>query len=104
MVSQLTKLNLALFPLLGGFYTILGIVFIGLAIKCWRRNRLCPAFFVVLGYEFCIWIMRILTFRSTYARSLWLRDAIFSLVFLGIVFFLVHKPMPKQKSEFTGKT
>ncbi len=90
MDSLFTKLNLGMFPLLGGFYAVLGIVFIGLAIMCWRRNRQCPAPFIVLGYEVSIWIVRILAFRSTYARSLWSRDVIFSLAFLGIVYFLAH--------------
>ena len=80
-----------LFPL-GGVYALSGVIFITLALICWKKNLQYPAFFSVLGYEIIIWILRILTFRSTYARSLWLRDGIFSLLFLGIVYFLVHKP------------
>lgn len=98
MGSQLAKLNSAMFPLLGAFYAVLGIILLGLLVMCWRRNWRCPAFFVILGYEISIWIARILTLRSTYARSLWARDAIFSLVFLGLVFWLTYKPISILKS------
>jgi hypothetical protein len=92
MTIMFTKLNLAMLPFLGGLYAILGIGLLALSIICWRRNRQCPAFFSVLGYEITIWIVRLAAYQSSYARSLWLRNAIFSLSFLVIIFILTHKP------------
>ena len=96
MNPLLTRLNLAMFPILGGFYAVVGLVFLGLAILCGSRNHQCPAFITVLGYEIILWIVRILTFRSTYTRSLWMHDAVFSLIFLGIVYILSHKPISQK--------
>jgi cbb3-type cytochrome oxidase subunit 3 len=99
MIPILSKLNLAFFPLLGGMYAAFGIFFIGLAVICFRRNRHCPAFFFALGYEFILWTIHIMAFRSTYARSLWMRDAIISIIFLGIVFFLSRTLPPRRQSN-----
>ena len=93
-----SKLNVALLLPLGGFYALSGIASIALAFVHWRMRRQFPVFFIILGYEIITWVLRIVTFRSTYARSLWLRDAIFSLLFLGIVYLLVRKPHKRAKN------
>ncbi len=104
MSSQMAKLDLTMFPMLGVFYAVLSILLLGLVVVCWRTKWHCPAFFVVLGYVISIWIMRIFTQRSTYATSLWVRDAIVSLVFLGLVFWLAYKPISTLKSKHSRKT
>ena len=99
MNTLFNKLQVALLLPLGVLYALTGIVFIALAIVCWHKKQQYPVFFVILGYEIIIWVVRIVTFRSTYARSLWLRDVIFSLLFLGIVYFLVHKPRANNRKS-----
>ena len=87
-----TQSNLKIYSLLGIFYGIAAIVFVGLAIICFRHNRNCPAFYTTLGYQVIIWSIRLTTFDSSYARSLWVRDAVFSLIFLAIIFILSQHP------------
>ena len=81
----------SLFPL-GLLFALSGICFFILAFVCSRNKHRCPAFHIILGYEIILWIVRLLTYRSTFSRSLWMRDVLFSFIFLGIVFFLTHKP------------
>jgi hypothetical protein len=98
MNALFSTLQVTLLLPLGIMYALSGIVFIALAV-IWRKNQQFPAFFTILGYEIFMWIVRIMTFRSSYARSIWLRDGVFSLLFLGAVFFLSHKPRKVQNAE-----
>lgn len=90
--SLFTQTNLTIYPFLGIFYGLAGVVFIGLAIICFRRRRNCPALLTILAYHAITWTVRIATSDSTYARSIWARDAVFTLFFLSIIFFLSWHP------------
>lgn len=78
------------FWLLGLVYLIWGVAFLVCDAVALRRPdrarrslRLCA-----VAYQATVWIIRVLGDVSTYARRLWLRDALLSLLFLVSVFVL----------------
>ena len=97
--AMLEAPNLPWLPILGGFYASTGLIFCGLAVLCWRRDRNCRAFAVVLVYEIISWILRLVTYRASYARSVWLRDAAITLVFLGLIYSLSRRKRPRTRNQ-----
>lgn len=76
--------------LVGWVYIAWGIAFLVCAVMAlWPKDRprwLLPGCGV--AYQMTGWIVRILGDVSTYARQLWLRDAVLSLFFLVVVVLL----------------
>lgn len=86
----LTETSLPL-PFLGGLYLILGLLFIIVGIlyvrspNGWARGWVWG---LALGYQIIVWLIHFLGDRAAYARRLWGRDLILSLVFLAWVFLI----------------
>jgi hypothetical protein len=74
-------------PLLGWIYGAFGVAFTVLAVALFRNRGVRWAFPLALGYQAVIWGLH-LAYRSAYARSLWVRDALLSALFLAAVGWL----------------
>ncbi len=72
-------------PLLCGFYAFWGTLFVLVAIISWRRRGISWAVALGAGYQASLWLLRLTGYRSTYARSLWARDLILTVLFLAIL-------------------
>lgn len=77
-------------PLMGGWYLAWGLVWAGLGLLVVRDKALRAVMPVALGYQGAAWLLRWLYDRSEYARALWGRDALLSLLFLGVTWWLVR--------------
>jgi hypothetical protein len=78
-------------PLLGSVYGLWGIIFLVAAVIAWRRKSTGGALGLALAYQAVLWTMNLLAYRSTYARSLWPRDLLLTLIFLGFVVLLAGR-------------
>jgi hypothetical protein len=87
VVADLTSLP---FNLLGLIYIVWGVAFLVLAFTLLRRPERGGRWvrLAAVAYQATVWGIRILGDVSTYARQLWLRDFILSLLFLLTVFAL----------------
>ncbi|MBN1261424.1 MAG: hypothetical protein JXB35_12170 [Anaerolineae bacterium] len=93
---------------LGVFYLVWGVVLAGLGIALWRkrwtRRRLKITLPIAVGYQGSLWIIRLLFYRASYAKSLWGRDLLLTLLFLALVAertgafdsILKRKPQPPK--------
>ncbi len=70
---------------LAAFYFAWGIALVAFAGMAWRRRHLTWTLPVALGYQASVWLLRLLAERSSYARSLRLRDLLLSALFLLLV-------------------
>jgi len=82
LVEYPTSLSL---PLLGAVYGLLGLVFLAAAIITWRRKSTGGALGLAVAYQAVVWIIKLIGYRSEYARSLWPRDLLLTLLFLACV-------------------
>jgi len=76
---------------LGGIYIGWGVVLLGIGIDCFKRTSVRSRWVLrgsAAAYQLTAWIIRVVGDRSTYARSLWGRDLVLTLLFLGVVFIL----------------
>ncbi len=78
-------------PVIGGFYTLLGIASLALSLRLWRRRAQRWAFTAALVYQATTWAVRLLTTRSDYARNLWAWDLLLTAVFLGAMYVLSRR-------------
>jgi hypothetical protein len=88
----LTETSLPL-PLLGTVYGILGLLFLMAGVLYFRRPDRRTRWLargLALGYQVLVWVIRLLGDRGAYARRLWGRDLVFTLVFLAIVFLITE--------------
>lgn len=77
--------------LLGGIYIVWGVALLGIGAGCARRRSSrarWTLFWAAVAYQLTGWIIRLVGDRSSYARSLWGRDLIVTLLFLGAIFVL----------------
>ncbi|MGC9357455.1 MAG: hypothetical protein ACP5GX_06300 [Anaerolineae bacterium] len=99
VLSALEGWTLALpLPFLGTFYLLWGILLTGMAFLFEHSRALGLAFPLAVAYQGFLWILR-LTYRSGYARSLWLRDLVLTLLFLGATAFLARLDSRKHVQE-----
>lgn len=80
-------------PLLIAAYTLWGAAFVGMAGFWWQRSRLRrggPALPLALAYQGFTWLLRLLGDRSAYARQLWGRDVVLTVIFLALVGWLTE--------------
>lgn len=82
LVEYPTSLSL---PLLGAVYGLLGLIFVAAAIITWRRKSISGALGLAVAYQVVVWIIKLLGYRSEYARSLWVRDLLLTVIFLALV-------------------
>jgi hypothetical protein len=75
-------------PWLGAFYAVWGIGWMVVAVRCWRRRGRCRALAMALAYQATLWLLHLLTDRSPYVRSLWVRDLLVTGSFLALVIYL----------------
>lgn len=75
-------------PLLASVYGLWGVIFLAAAIIAWRRKSTGGALSLALLYQVVLWIVNLLSYRSTYARSLWPRDLFLTFIFLVLVALL----------------
>lgn len=76
---------------LAGVYGLWGVIFLGAAVLTWRRKTTRGALVLALLYQAVLWTMNLAAYRSTYARSLWPRDLLLTLIFLGLVALLAGR-------------
>ena len=73
---------------LGGIYIGWGAVLLGIGIGCFKRTSVRSRW-VLRGsaviYQLTVWIIYLVGDRSTYARGLWGRDLVLTILFLGVV-------------------
>lgn len=77
--------------LLGWIYILWGVVLLGIGIGCFRRTSIRSRWVLrgtAVAYQVTAWIIRLVGDRSTYARSLWGRDLVLTILFLGVVYVL----------------
>ncbi len=74
-------------PLLGWIYGVFGVAFTVLAVALFRNRGVRWAFPLALSYQAVVWGLH-LVYRSAYARSLWVRDALLTALFLVAVWWL----------------
>lgn len=77
--------------LLGSVYGLWGVIFLVAAIIAWRRESIGGALGLGLTYQIVLWVIKLLGYRSTYARSLWPRDALLTLFFLASIVLLIGR-------------
>jgi len=82
LVEYPTSLSLAL---LGAVYGLLGLIFLAAAIITWRRKSTGGALGLALAYQAVVWIIKLVGYRSEYARSLWSRDLLLTVIFLALI-------------------
>lgn len=82
LVEYPTSLSL---PLLGAVYGLLGLIFVAAAIITWRRKSISGALGLAVAYQVVVWIIKLIGYRSEYARGLWLRDLLLTVIFLALV-------------------
>lgn len=75
-------------PLLASVYGLWGVIFLVAAVIAWRRKSTSGALGLALLYQAVLWIMNLLGGRSGYARSLWPRDLLLTLIFLTLIALL----------------
>jgi len=76
---------------LGGIYIGWGVALLGIGIGCLKRTPVRSRRILrgsAVAYQLTAWIIHIVGDRSTYARSLWGRDLVLTLLFLSVVFVL----------------
>jgi hypothetical protein len=78
-------------PLLASVYGLWGVIFLAAAVIAWRRKSTGGAFGLALLYQAVLWIMNLLGGRSGYARSLWPRDVLLTLIFLALIALLAGR-------------
>ncbi len=74
----------------GGWYLGWGLVWAGLGLSVLRRRALALVCPVAFAYQLTAWLVRLGYDRSIYARALWGRDALLTLLFLGLCFIGVR--------------
>jgi len=77
---------------LGWGYLLCGVVFIGVSFTVVWKGTTAFALPLAIAYQVLLWSLHVLAYRATYARNLWARDLVLTLLFLGVVAFLVWKP------------
>jgi hypothetical protein len=91
--------------LLGWVYIVWGIAFLICTVMALRpkdRPRwLLPG--CGAAYQITGWILRIFGDVSTYARQLWLRDAVLSLLFLVVVVLLDYLSRRKGRDKWANQ-
>ncbi|HOT92441.1 MAG TPA: hypothetical protein PLJ78_09285 [Anaerolineae bacterium] len=101
-VANLLRAGMAAYiaPALGGYplslplafsgivYGVLGLIFLAAAMVAWRRESTDGAFGLAVAYQAILWALHFVGDRSSYARSLWLRDAVLTLLFLALIALL----------------
>lgn len=75
-------------PWLGGLYLVWGLIFAAAGLLVRKEKVRRWALLLAAAYQCVMWIVRLLTYRATYARDLWVRDLALSGLFLGLVAFL----------------
>ena len=88
LVEYPTSLSL---PFLGAVYGLVGLVFLAAAIITWRRKSTGGALGLAVAYQAVVWIIKLIGYRSEYARSLWPRDLLLTLLFLACVALVVGR-------------
>lgn len=78
-------------PLLGAVYGLLGLIFLAAAIVTWRRKNTAGALGLAVAYQVILWIVKLIGYRSEYARSLWARDLLLTFIFLACVAFVAGR-------------
>jgi len=76
---------------LGGIYLGWGVVLLAVGIGCFKRTSARSRWVLrgsAVAYQLTAWIIHLVGDRSTYARGLWGRDLVLTLLFLGVVFVL----------------
>jgi len=82
LVEYPTSLSL---PFLGAVYGLWGLIFLAAAIITWRRKSTGGALGLAVAYQVILWIIKLIGYRSEYARSLWPRDLLLTLLFLACI-------------------
>jgi len=85
LVEYPTSLSL---PLLGAVYGLLGLMFLAAAIITWRRKSAGGVLGLAVAYQVVLWIIKLIGYRSEYARSLWPRDLLLTVIFFALIALL----------------
>ena len=88
----LTETSLAL-PVLGGVYLVFGLIFLVSGMLYFRKPGRRTRWFargLAVVYQVVVWLIQLIGDRSAYARRLWGRDLILTLVFLVFVFVVTE--------------
>jgi len=72
-------------PVLAGVYGLWGVIFFAAAALAWRRKSTGGALGLALVYQVVLWAVKLIGYRSEYARSLWPRDLLLTLIFLALI-------------------
>jgi len=75
----------------GGIYIGWGVALLGIGIGSLRLASVRSRRILrgsAAAYQLTVWIIHLVGDRSTYARSLWVRDLVLTILFLGVVFVL----------------
>ena len=94
LVEYPTSLSL---PFLGVVYGLLGLIFLAVAIVTWRRKSTGGALGLAVAYQVVLWIIKLIGYRSEYARSLWPRDLLLTLLFLACVALVAGRKKTQQQ-------
>lgn len=73
---------------LGGIYIGWGVVLLGIGIGCLKGTSVRSRWVLrgsAAAYQLTAWVIRLVGDRSTYARSLWGRELVLTILFLGVV-------------------
>jgi hypothetical protein len=63
-------------------YLLWGVLFVGLGLALWMGGGLRLALPFALAYEAVIWLLHLVGDRSPFARQLWGRDAVLTVLFI----------------------
>ena len=84
-------------PLLATVYGLWGMIFLGAAVLFWQRKTTRGALILVLAYQGVLWTINLIGYRSEYARSLWPRDVLLTLIFLALIALVAGRKKPQQQ-------
>ena len=87
-------------PFLSWSYGLFGAIFVGAAVVYGWLKKTNYAFSLAALYQAALWIIHLVGDRSSYARSLWPRDALLTIVFLTFTALLTgHGGLLKKKAD-----
>jgi len=85
---------------LGIVYVLLGLVILAAGVTCFRLQSPWARWTIrvtALAYQVTIWVIRLLGDRATYARRLWPRDLVITLIFLAVVLLLTSRSRRRHR-------
>lgn len=88
-------------PVVGSVHIVLALSCLAILIVQWQVKQRKLIFVWAVGYQVVNWVLYLLGEVSTYARILWVRKALLTLLFFLVLVWLTHIRARKKKIKKT---